>query len=57
MPWDEASAWIVPCGAPHFFRQLHHYALLFHDEVLEALALGIRTTACGYGAGHRKRLC
>lgn len=23
------------------FRQLHHYALLFHDEMLEALALSI----------------
>jgi hypothetical protein len=25
------------------FRQLHHYALLFHDEMLEALALGIES--------------
>ena len=23
------------------FRQLHHYALLFHDEMVEALAWGI----------------
>lgn len=25
------------------FRELHHYALLFHDETLEALALGIES--------------
>jgi hypothetical protein len=25
------------------FRQLHHYALLFHDEMLEALARGIES--------------
>jgi hypothetical protein len=25
------------------FRQLHHYALLFHDEMLEALALGVES--------------
>ena len=25
------------------FRQLHHYALLFHDEMLEALADGIES--------------
>ncbi len=28
-------------GAP--FRQLHHYALLFHDEMVEALARGIES--------------
>lgn len=28
-------------GAP--FRQLHHYALLFHDEMPEALARGIES--------------
>lgn len=44
------SAWIgeairVNSVHPHHsdtpFRQLHHYALLFHDEMLEALADGI----------------
>jgi hypothetical protein len=44
------SAWIedaikVNSVHPHHsdapFRQLHHYALLFHDETLEALASGI----------------
>ena len=29
------------CDAP--FRRLHHYALLFHDEMLEALALDIES--------------
>jgi hypothetical protein len=46
------SAWIeeaikVNSVHPHHsdapFRQLHHYALLFHDEMLEALALGIES--------------
>jgi hypothetical protein len=45
-----SSAWIedaikVNSVHPHHsdapFRQLHHYALLFHDEMLEALARGI----------------
>jgi hypothetical protein len=44
------SAWIedaikVNSVHPHHsdvpFRRLHHYALLFHDETLEALAMGI----------------
>jgi hypothetical protein len=30
-----------PSDAP--FRQLHHYALLFHDEMLETLVLGIES--------------
>jgi hypothetical protein len=25
------------------FRRLHHYALLFHDEMLEALALDVES--------------
>jgi hypothetical protein len=46
------SAWIeeaikVNSVHPHHsdapFRQLHHYALLFHDEMLEALARGIES--------------
>jgi hypothetical protein len=46
------SAWIeeaikVNSVHPHHsdapFRQLHHYALLFHDEMLEALADGIES--------------
>ena len=46
------SAWIeeaikVNSVHPHHsdapFRQLHHYALLFHDEMLEALAWGIES--------------
>lgn len=46
------SAWIeeairVNSVHPHHsdspFRQLRHYALLFHDEMLEALALGIES--------------
>ena len=47
-----SSQWIEEAIAvnsvhPHHsdapFRQLHHYALLFHDEMLEALALGIES--------------
>jgi hypothetical protein len=46
------SAWIedaikVNSVHPHHsdapFRQLHHYALLFHDEMLETLALGVES--------------
>jgi hypothetical protein len=46
------SAWIeeairVNSVHPHHsdapFRQLHHYALLFHDEMVEALARGIES--------------
>jgi hypothetical protein len=46
------SAWIeeairVNSVHPHHsdapFRQLHHYALLFHDEMIEALARGIES--------------
>ena len=46
------SAWIeeaikVNSVHPHHsdapFRQLHHYVLLFHDEMLEALARGIES--------------
>jgi integrase len=46
------SAWIedaikINSVHPHHsdvpFRQLHHYALLFHDEMLEALARGIES--------------
>jgi hypothetical protein len=47
-----SSAWIeeaikVNSVHPHhsgaLFRQLHHYALLFHDEMLEALARGVES--------------
>jgi hypothetical protein len=44
--WIEAAIKVNSVHPNHSdapFRQLHHYALLFHDEMLEVLALGIES--------------
>jgi hypothetical protein len=49
---DIGPRWDAGAPIPHVisngyseapFRQLHHYALLFHDEMLEALACGLES--------------
>jgi len=53
-PWIEETIKVNSFHPNHSdapFRQLHHYALLFHDEMIEALAEGIEsrliTGPCG----------